>query len=108
MAQKEQGKAGEQPSLQLRFMDFFMHKEYNAHTIQSFAESEIKSLQSQLSQAQEEIKRITPTTQSAEEVVTNAYEAGRKFGNAQKDGTPPYNWPASITEYLEQFKNKSK
>jgi hypothetical protein len=68
----------------------------------------VTPLQSQLSQAQEEIKRITPTTQSAEEVVTNAYEAGRKFGNAQKDGTPPYNWPASITEYLEQFKNKSK
>jgi hypothetical protein len=71
-------------------------------------EKESAFLNEKINEKEAEIKRLTPTTQSAEEVVTNAYEAGRKFGNAQKDGTPPYNWPASITEYLEQFKNKSK
>jgi hypothetical protein len=50
---------------QLRFANFFMHKEYNAHTIMAFAESETKYLESQLREAREEIEEYSRNLKNA-------------------------------------------
>jgi chromosome segregation ATPase len=51
---EQSGEAGSQ----IRFANFFLHKEYNAHTIMSFAESETKHLQAELTQAREALETV--------------------------------------------------